>query len=174
MVKTKSLYYESPKKCKFCGTIIPYEKRNNKFCNHSCSASYNNREVDRWKNKRKDYGKCLYCGKELNRKQNKYCCLKHKSEHAYKIYIKKWIDNTVSGNNDSHISGYVRRWMIENIGSCEMCGEKRVNPYSKKPILQVHHIDGNKKNSARSNLKLLCPTCHSLTETYCGLNINKL
>lgn len=35
------IYYSSPKLCKECGKIIPYKKRKNNFCNHSCCASFN-------------------------------------------------------------------------------------------------------------------------------------
>lgn len=36
-------YYLSPKLCLYCSKPIPYNKKtSNKFCNHSCSATYNN------------------------------------------------------------------------------------------------------------------------------------
>ena len=36
-----------------------------------------------------------------------------------------------------------------------------------KPLtLQLHHIDGNHKNNARENLVILCPNCHTQTDTY--------
>jgi hypothetical protein len=35
-------YAENPKLCKKCNSIIPYDKRRNDFCSHSCSAQYNN------------------------------------------------------------------------------------------------------------------------------------
>ena len=38
-------YNKNPKICKYCGKIIPYEKRDNDFCNHSCSASFNNKGI---------------------------------------------------------------------------------------------------------------------------------
>ena len=38
----KQLYYDNPKTCKYCNTVIPYKKRMNKFCNRSCSATHNN------------------------------------------------------------------------------------------------------------------------------------
>lgn len=36
----------------------------------------------------------------------------------------------------------------------------------------MDHIDGNRQNNNRENLRLLCPNCHSQTETYCGKNVN--
>ncbi|BAY23511.1 hypothetical protein NIES2100_32920 [Calothrix sp. NIES-2100] len=42
----------------------------------------------------------------------------------------------------------------------------------KKLSLHLDHIDGNRRNNKLENLRLLCPNCHSLTETYCG-NKNK-
>lgn len=39
--------------------------------------------------------------------------------------------------------------------------------------LEVHHLDGDALNNELSNLKLLCPNCHALTDNYCGKNINK-
>lgn len=38
----------------------------------------------------------------------------------------------------------------------------------KKLSLHLDHIDGNRENNTLGNLRLLCPNCHSLTETYCG------
>ena len=37
---------------------------------------------------------------------------------------------------------------------CALCG------YSIKRVLQVHHIDKNRKNRNIKNLIILCPTCH--------------
>ena len=35
-------YEKNPKVCKFCGKILPYEKRHNEFCDSSCSTKYGN------------------------------------------------------------------------------------------------------------------------------------
>lgn len=32
--------------------------------------------------------------------------------------------------------------------------------------LEIDHIDGNKKNNDRNNLRALCPNCHALTPTW--------
>lgn len=51
-----------------------------------------------------------------------------------------------------------------------MCGWHKVNEFTGKVPLEVHHIDGNYKNNSEDNLQLLCPSCHSLTSTYGGAN----
>ena len=36
--------------------------------------------------------------------------------------------------------------------------------------LELHHIDGDNQNNNLSNLVLLCPNCHALTDNYRGKN----
>jgi 5-methylcytosine-specific restriction endonuclease McrA len=36
--------------------------------------------------------------------------------------------------------------------------------------LQLDHRDGDPSNNELSNLRFLCPNCHSQTSTYCGRN----
>ena len=52
-----------------------------------------------------------------------------------------------------------------------MCGciEWLGNPIN----LEVHHKDGNHYNNDLDNLQLLCPNCHSYTDSYCGKNIRQ-
>jgi len=50
--------------------------------------------------------------------------------------------------------------------SCDLPGE-----WNGKPLaLQVDHIDGDRTNNDLSNLRLLCPNCHSQTDTFAGRN----
>jgi hypothetical protein len=54
----------------------------------------------------------------------------------------------------------------ENI--CEECG---TNIWNNKPItLQLHHKDGDNTNNKLDNLKILCPNCHTQTDTYGSKN----
>lgn len=52
---------------------------------------------------------------------------------------------------------------------CECCG---ITEWRGFPApLELDHIDGNRHNHKHENLRLLCPNCHSQTETYRGRNI---
>lgn len=37
----------------------------------------------------------------------------------------------------------------------------------------IDHIDGNRKNNIRKNLRAICPNCHSQTPTFCSKNVSK-
>lgn len=54
---------------------------------------------------------------------------------------------------------------------CKICSSLPVWQ-GKALTLHVDHEDGNKNNNDISNLRYLCPNCHSQTETYCALNRN--
>ncbi|QYA94478.1 HNH endonuclease [Streptomyces anulatus] len=50
---------------------------------------------------------------------------------------------------------------------CSLCGTGRI--WRDRPLpLEVDHIDGNWRNNRPQNLQLLCPNCHSTTDTYRG------
>lgn len=51
---------------------------------------------------------------------------------------------------------------------CAECGIKNWN--SKKLVFQLDHINGENKDHRLENLRLLCPNCHSQSDTWCGKN----
>ena len=63
-----------------------------------------------------------------------------------------------------------KRLVYEQNGKCNKCG---LSEWLGKPIsLELEHKDGNHYNNSRENVELLCPNCHSQTDTYRGRNVN--
>ena len=57
--------------------------------------------------------------------------------------------------------------ILEN--KCSVCDIEEWN--GKKINMELDHIDGNRTNHKLENLRMLCPNCHSQTETYRAKNI---
>ena len=55
---------------------------------------------------------------------------------------------------------------------CESCNNTE---WLGEPIsLELHHINGNPNDNRLENLQLLCPNCHSYTDTYRAKNKKKI
>ena len=63
--------------------------------------------------------------------------------------------------------------MLEESGhKCSECGWGKANPVNGITYLEIDHIDGSRENGYKENLRVLCPNCHTLTDTYKTLNKN--
>lgn len=118
---------------------------------------------------------CVNCGKEFEHRTtsgNKYCSFNCQHKHEYKLFIERWKSGNESGVIGKYgISKHIRRYLFEkNNEKCQICGWGKENPVTHKVPLQIHHIDGDCTNNKEENLQLLCPNCHSLTDTFGSLN----
>jgi len=82
----------------------------------------------------------------------------------------RWDDSVFRENSPlprASINAFVRRRMVLGPEICSECGIS--TQYNNKPIrLTVDHINGVNDDNRLTNLRWLCPNCHSQTETYCG------
>src|ERR1035437_2357086 len=87
-------YYENPKLCEGCLTIIPFDKRKNRYCSRSCAASHN-QETKKPSKIRKDKVDhfCLNCNKIT--KNRKYCSFTCMQEYKR---MKQLEEGTISSN----------------------------------------------------------------------------
>ena len=176
-VREKALteYYESPNHCKYCGEIIDVKgnerisaTRKRVFCSLECKSKFQSQKMKANPIKKKKIKYCLNCGKELEKHQNKYCDNKCQQDYQYKKYIDDWKNGLVNGLiGEYSLSSNIKRYIKEKYnGKCYECGWDKINPTTGHSPLEVHHIDGDYKNNSEDNLILLCPNCHSLTNTY--------
>lgn len=168
--KSRLRWEEEDKHCPACGKRIPYEKRQHRFCNHSCAASFNNRGVQRHG---KPHPDCPICGEPVVNKSkgSTYCSLRCAQDGIYQKRILGWLDgedNGIRGNGQT-VARFIRRWVQERDGEkCSICGTEFW--MGQKVSLILDHEDGNSRNNLPENLRMVCGNCDMQLPTYKGRN----
>ena len=84
-------------------------------------------------------------------------------------------DEILEGNHPQYQTNKLRLRLIEEgikEEKCEICGIE--DWLGKRLAFELDHIDGNSNNHLLKNLRVVCPNCHSQTETYRAKNITKV
>lgn len=83
---------------------------------------------------------------------------------------KRKIEDYLSNQQSIQSFKLKNRLISENILP-RICSNCNLTEWLGKPIpIELDHIDGNNLNNNLDNLRLLCPNCHALTDTYRGKN----
>lgn len=82
--------------------------------------------------------------------------------------FKKFLLKDILNGDIQYVSSYGLKNKLLNEGikekKCENCNN---HEWMGKPIkLELHHIDGDNTNNRLENLQILCPNCHSYTDTF--------
>ena len=153
------------KECAYgCGQYGFYKMNNHKWC---CSPHYNSCAAMKQRNT-----EGLKRAYKEGRKKNHYT-----DEHRA-ITIKNRKDDVIKDlfteANAKYRSNHYLKKMIKDFEllpwKCSCCSIE--NWQGKDIILELDHIDGSAHNCKLENLRLLCPNCHSQTDTFRGKGIN--
>jgi hypothetical protein len=123
-------------------------------------------------NKKLPRRKCKECGQECSRPEKFYCNNKCQVKYQNREKINNWLKGRDKGyTGNGMIRPFIRKYLIGLFDNrCNRCGWNEKNPITQNIPLEIHHKDGNYKNNQINNLEVLCPNCHSLTESHKNLN----
>jgi hypothetical protein len=153
------------KNCKKCGNDFTPIKGLKDYCSISCRNSRTWNENDKLK-KSLSAKKSEKVKKANNNRPNDFWV---KIKETRK---KKHKEKIINSNYDSLSFNSLRfRILYEQNEKCNRCG---IDSWLGKPlVLELEHKDGDHFNNDRTNLEMLCPNCHSLTDTWRGRNKNQ-
>lgn len=114
---------------------------------------------------------CLSCGTHIPFRgytfTHKYCNNQCQANHRASRCLERDTEMFLEGKSLRRPSQ--RKVLVSLRGyKCEVCGISDWN--GKKLVLQVDHINGDPYNHNADNLRLICPNCHSQTDTFAGAN----
>lgn len=116
---------------------------------------------------------CIYCNavnEQGKGTPKRYCNSACHALGKRQRILKEWLDGTYY-NKKGNPPDVAKDWIREKQGNaCLLCN---ITDWNNKPIVfQFDHIDGNPDNNTKENFRMICPNCHSQTDTYGVKNKN--
>jgi len=112
---------------------------------------------------------CFNCYRRLAWERKKIICKDCNERRYHKAlglcsgcYTRKYFYEDVKANNAKKKYGIDLDLLREVTKKCVIC------EFSK--IVELHHLDGDRKNSDKKNLIGLCPNCHRMIHSYKHIN----
>ncbi len=146
--------------CLHCGNVHDGSYGSGKFCGLKCSNSFGRKGKSR-KPKSEEARKMR---KSISSIGGLALSKKRTEEKATRIKSGKWEDLLKNEIKP--------RILLEQNYLCALCNIPM--HWNGQPLnFDLDHIDGNRTNESRDNLRCLCPNCHSQTPTYKNKNSGK-
>lgn len=152
--------------CENCEKEYEEKYASGRFCSLHCSRSYVSKKYANTKEARKLKSISLkgrqitWLTPEIRKKQGKSLSTNNTLRRRIKnnlILTGDWF----TLKNDSQRK--LRVFYDQNF-RCNCC---KINKWMNKKItFELHHKDGDRKNTLRTNLEVLCPNCHTQTPNY--------
>lgn len=131
------------------------------------NGTYSVQRVKKIPKNRGELFNCLQCGIEKvyypSTSFGKYCSQQCRIDYQWNVETKQRIESGECTHNSVTI---LKRYLKEIRGDkCEICKHPPI--WNGKPlVLQLDHINGDSANNHPNNLRLVCPNCHTQTDTF--------
>jgi len=112
---------------------------------------------------------CKNCSKNFKYRKSsstgKFCSNECRGNYQFNESKERFKNGLVSERRT------IKKILLEINSNCWNCG---INTWNNKALaLEVDHINGDASNNKLENLQLLCPNCHSQTDSFSGKNLGK-
>lgn len=121
---------------------------------------------------------CSFCEKEFKPGKNTfglYCSISCQGQHTSKKVVDNWLNDPTPETfytTANQPRKAIRHFLIKKANYvCMRCTWGKKHKDAELPALEIEHIDGNWLNCFPSNIEIICPNCHSLTNTYKNRNL---